>query len=272
MNNFQLCIRRSQITDDLVFRKGDIMFSTVEVGRKIAEYRKHKNMTQMELADALGISYQAVSNWERGNSMPDISKLSELVSVLGCTIDELLGNEKQSELFQQIIDGKEKEYIKEQKVSIEDVASAGPALKPSQTESLIETIVTENSDRVSLEDLVKIAPFVSEEYLMQFIDKLDVIEDLSGITALAPFLEEESLDKIVKKIENVGSLSRVTKLAPFLSDKTIDRLVDKTLEEGNMGDCTGLYPFLSDYSAKKLADKLMKEGNMKEFIKLAPFL
>lgn len=248
------------------------MFSTVEVGRKIAEFRKSRNMTQMELADSLGISYQAVSNWERGNSMPDISKLSELVSVLGCTIDELLGNKKESELFQKIIDGNEKEYVKEGKVSIEDVASAGPALKPSQTESLIETIVTENSDRISLEDLVKIAPYVSEEYLMQWIEKLDVIEDLAGITALAPFLEEKSLDKIVQKLEHVEGLSKVTRLAPFLSEETLDRLVDMALEEGNIGECTGLYPFLEGPSAKKLADKLMKDGNMKEFIKLAPFL
>lgn len=248
------------------------MFSTLEVGRKIAEFRKQKNMTQMELADALGISYQAVSNWERGNSMPDISKLSELVSVLDCTIDELLGNKKESDLFQNIIKGKEKEYVKEQKISIEDVASAGPALKPSQTESLLETIITENADKVSLKDLVKVAPFVSEEYLMQWIDNLDILLDLNGVTALAPFLSEDSLDRIVEKIETIGDLSHVVGLAPFLSNKTINNLVDKALAEGNIGDCVGLYPFLESNTAKKLADQLMKEGNMKEFIKLAPFL
>ncbi|BCJ98845.1 helix-turn-helix domain-containing protein [Anaerocolumna chitinilytica] len=248
------------------------MFSTLEVGRKIAEFRKQKNMTQMELADALGISYQAVSNWERGNSMPDISKLSELVSVLDCTIDELLGNKKESDLFQNIIKGKEKEYVKEQKISIEDVASAGPALKPSQTESLLETIITENADKVSLKDLVKVAPFVSEEYLMQWIDNLDILLDLNGVTALAPFLSEDSLDRIVEKIETIGDLSHVVGLAPFLSDKTINNLVDMALAKGHIGDCVGLYPFLESDTARKLADQLMKEGNMKEFIKLAPFL
>ena len=44
------------------------MFETVKVGRRIAQFRKKKNMTQFELADALGISFQAVSNWERGVS------------------------------------------------------------------------------------------------------------------------------------------------------------------------------------------------------------
>ena len=43
------------------------MFDMVKIGRKIASCRKKKNMTQMALADALGISFQAVSNWENGD-------------------------------------------------------------------------------------------------------------------------------------------------------------------------------------------------------------
>lgn len=66
------------------------MFDTKEIGRKISEFRKVSNMTQMELADRLNISFQAVSNWERGNSMPDISKLPELAELFGISIDELL--------------------------------------------------------------------------------------------------------------------------------------------------------------------------------------
>ena len=44
------------------------MMNMVDVGRKIAELRRMRNMTQLELADNMGISFQAVSNWERGVS------------------------------------------------------------------------------------------------------------------------------------------------------------------------------------------------------------
>ena len=44
------------------------MFNMQEVGRTISDLRKKNNMTQMELAERLGISYQAVSSWERGVS------------------------------------------------------------------------------------------------------------------------------------------------------------------------------------------------------------
>lgn len=44
------------------------MFDTMKVSKRIKEARMSKNMTQMNLADAMGVSYQAVSNWERGVS------------------------------------------------------------------------------------------------------------------------------------------------------------------------------------------------------------
>lgn len=44
------------------------MFSMQEIGKRILNLRKDRNMTQMDLADQLGISYQAVSSWERGVS------------------------------------------------------------------------------------------------------------------------------------------------------------------------------------------------------------
>lgn len=45
------------------------MFDTENIGMRISELRKAKNMTQMELADRMNISFQAVSNWERGVSL-----------------------------------------------------------------------------------------------------------------------------------------------------------------------------------------------------------
>ena len=44
------------------------MFDTNKIAKVIKEARIKKNMTQMQLADEMGVSYQAVSNWERGVS------------------------------------------------------------------------------------------------------------------------------------------------------------------------------------------------------------
>lgn len=63
------------------------MFDTMKIAKKIREARIAKNLTQMNLADAMGVRYQAVSNWERGNSMPDISKLEDLCQVLDIRVE-----------------------------------------------------------------------------------------------------------------------------------------------------------------------------------------
>ena len=57
------------------------MFDVNNVSRKIKDARVKKNLTQNALADAMCVSYQAVSNWERGNAMPEekLDKLAEKV-------------------------------------------------------------------------------------------------------------------------------------------------------------------------------------------------
>jgi len=69
-----------------------------KVGNQIAVLRKNKNLTQNDLAERLGITFQAVSKWERGETLPDITLLPDIANLLGCTIDFiLLGGEKMVE-------------------------------------------------------------------------------------------------------------------------------------------------------------------------------
>lgn len=64
-----------------------------KTGKFIAELRKEKNMTQIDLADKLGITDRAVSKWENGRGMPDLSLLAPLCEILGVSINELLSGE-----------------------------------------------------------------------------------------------------------------------------------------------------------------------------------
>ena len=59
-------------------------------GRFVAEQRKAKGYTQRELAERLFVSDKAVSKWERGLSMPDISLLIPLAEILEVSVTELL--------------------------------------------------------------------------------------------------------------------------------------------------------------------------------------
>ena len=62
-----------------------------QIGKNIHALRKQQGLTQEELADSVKVSFQAVSKWENGNSLPDISVLPLLANVLHCSIDQLMG-------------------------------------------------------------------------------------------------------------------------------------------------------------------------------------
>ena len=66
----------------------------MKIGKFIAECRKQKGLTQMQLAEKLGITDKAISKWERGIAMPDSSIMLELCDILDITVNELLSGEK----------------------------------------------------------------------------------------------------------------------------------------------------------------------------------
>lgn len=64
---------------------------------RLRESRSKKNLTQEGLAEALNVSRQAVSDWERGNKYPEVEKLIALVQELGVHIDWLFEEEIKGE-------------------------------------------------------------------------------------------------------------------------------------------------------------------------------
>ncbi len=61
-----------------------------KVGEQIAALRKSKEITQSKLGERIGVSFQAVSKWERGETLPDVSVLPDLAIILETTVDFIL--------------------------------------------------------------------------------------------------------------------------------------------------------------------------------------
>ena len=64
--------------------------SVAEIGRRLKKARLDAKLTQKEVADKLGITYQAISNYERGTNRVDTDTLSRLCKIYGIAISDLL--------------------------------------------------------------------------------------------------------------------------------------------------------------------------------------
>lgn len=248
------------------------MFDTTKIAKKIKNARNEKNMTQMDLADAMGISYQAVSNWERGNSMPDISKLPELCEILGLNLDELIGNTNNAQTVSVV-----KKLVSDENadITLEELADVAPIIPPKKVQKVVVHCNEKTSDGIDMKTLLSLAPFLDDEYLNEIAEKI-AITNLSELTSLAPFLEEEALSKIVFRYletEN-SSINEIVSLAPFLDEDTLDALVTNCLATGdcNVSQLIGLCPFLDEMTVRKIADYAMGQKNYGALSQIAPFM
>ena len=239
------------------------MFDTMKVAQKIREARNARNMTQMALADEMGVSYQAVSNWERGNSMPDISKLEQLCNVLHITIYELLGtDDPQAKTVSKILG-------KEELPELEELAQIAPMLDPE----IIKEAAAESTKKhqVNWHAIMQMAPFLDAQTLDEILEDAEP-GDYSQIIALAPFLSQETLDKLVLQCRDDADINMLAGLAPFLSTETLEKLLFRCDEEVDMRMVDHLAPFLSSQTLDKLVEKLMEKGDVGNLVHLYPFL
>ena len=265
------------------------MLDMNKVAKNIKNARTKKNMTQLELADIVGVSYQAVSNWERGNSMPDIGKISDIAKALDIEVTELLGNDNGTTAVKKVLEKSQ------EPLTAEELTDVAPMLPPMElTEEVKRTSENEKLnicalvglapflddeyldeiasrvDEANVRDLVALAPFLSDE-TMTNISKKITSSNVKDLVALAPFMPKEALDDVVSRIED-DSFEGVTALAPFLSKESLDSIVTKALEKGDVSDLTGVACFLRKDTLKKISEFLLKTDDTKSMAKFARFL
>lgn len=79
-------------------------------GSMVSALRREQGMTQLELAEKMGVTDKAVSKWERDLSFPDVSSIPKLAGIFGVSVDELMqvkaaaGNGASSKRINKIID------------------------------------------------------------------------------------------------------------------------------------------------------------------------
>jgi transcriptional regulator with XRE-family HTH domain len=261
-----------------------------KIGAFISDLRKSKNNTQAEIAQLLNVSHQAVSKWERGESLPDIGLLPLMTKLLGVTVDEMLNGERTpvpatvpvAELAAAAVEQPVEKGVDpinpghpghaSHRLTFDHVSGLAPFLSKDALESMIE----QADGDVHWSNVNALAPFIGRTTLEKLAEKLiDGTIEPRMIMEIAPFLGHEALDRLVNHAE-VGSLhwDVISGLGPFLSRKTLSRLVHR-IADGPMGpeNILGLAPFLEQSDLVILIESRGINGLRPEHLAgLAPFL
>ncbi len=224
------------------------MFDMKQIGKKITDLRKVNNMTQMELADKLGISFQAVSNWERGNTMPDISKLPELAEIFHISVDELLNGK--APLVGAVLDGTVDEYLEEGKITEQEITDTLPLLKPEQAEELLE-----KTDVSKFRDISSFLPFMDSDALAEIA--MEYVAQGDSVDELLPFLDEDDVSKIAHIFMKNGDA--ISNCLPFMHEEEVADLAFEALERND--SVSEFLPFMHEEDVAKLAKRLEERGD-----------
>lgn len=243
------------------------MFNMDSIGKKISSARRARNMTQMDLADRLHISFQAISNWERGQSMPDIAKLPELSKQLDISIDELLGNA--SPLIHGLTSDAPDEYLKTAPITPEEVIEAAPILKPSQFKEAFQN----SQPPIDLAEIDALFPYLDDDTLDQLAQRVYASDGIAGIVPLVTYLSDDTIGALAMDAIRQADISTVDPIAPFLSEQLLHRLVRECYLDANppraLSELLPLLPHLEEDDIDALAQMYYAAG---EIDSVSPFL
>jgi len=225
------------------------MFDMKQIGKKITNLRKAHNMTQMELADRLGISFQAVSNWERGSTMPDISKLPELAETFHISVDELLNGN--APLVEAVLNDTIDEYMEDGNVTEQEIADALPLLKPEQAEDILE-----KTDMSSFTDLSLFLPYMDEESIGELA--MAAVENGEDVSEFLPHMNSEDIGKVAIRAMENGILLK--DCHEYMEEEDIGKLAMLALEKGFPVD--RFLEYMSEEDVGILAIRAMKNGTL----------
>lgn len=246
------------------------MFDMNKIGKKISSLRKQSGLTQMELADRLGISFQAVSNWERGNTMPDISKLPELAEIFGCSMEEILGDERKAKIVQDLAVGQTPVDVK-----AEDLADIAPIVSDEQFKQTYEQAET-NGMEMDFETLMSIVPYLDDDVLGDLIKNFSKYGfTIKQACSIAPYLNDDVLDEMANSIVTEGtSVKDISELAPYISEETLSKLAEKYLSKGiSVYELTHIAPYMDSEDISKLVAQYVAEtGDISRLDELAPYM
>lgn len=174
------------------------MFDIKKFGGYLSRLRKKADMTQMELADRLNLTRQAISRYEHGESFPDVSILVIIADIFHVTLDQLINSGEPTRGESMILENTARGREPHAPEHIEDVLNLAPYLKPSILSKLSADLAKQNID---ISNIVSLAEYLNDDSTVAMLEnaKLNQINP-ELLEKLMPLLDNRSKYMILQKI------------------------------------------------------------------------
>lgn len=249
------------------------MFDLMKAGKQIKRYRISADMTQMELAEKMGVSFQAVSSWERSETMPDITRLVELGELFQISVDELLDYQDEVKSLEKLMNPQEGEIKVQELVDLEGIIKPSDVkkykIKFEKADDILyilpflgkekATEIVENHGELLTDasDLIAIAPFVNRQIMdKQVCEKSDKFTDVHELLCIVPFIGRNTANQVALQFSKTKlSIDQISNLAPFVDREIVDKLILSS--EIRVSSLQDIYPVLPFISKEILQDVLV---------------
>jgi transcriptional regulator with XRE-family HTH domain len=212
------------------------MFDTRAFGQSMQAKRKDANLTQQALAEKVGLTRQAISKYETGESFPDISILILLAEIFEVSLDDLInaGNPTKTEaiLLQSDAERTEipAELFKENKIT-EDILNIASLLKPSLLDKVAKGFEKHGLD---LSKFISLTEYLKDETVIKTLENTSLDKlDKTILENFMPFLDDDSKKNIFAKIID-GELdyTYLELITPYLDPYYIGSQIEAAIIEG----------------------------------------
>jgi len=232
------------------------------IGDTISKMRQNRNMTQEEFASRLGVTPQAVSRWERGNSLPDPLLIKGICQVLSISANALLEIENENKVIENNDASMEKE-IRSNLFAEPLVLEFGSALIPCVSAGLETDYLNQCRKELVRETGILIPVLRLRDSIALEEDEVQILSYDKVLWTGKAHAKENAYQTMIQQVKTVCRENYGT----IMNKQCVKTLID-CLKEDYPGVVDGLVPEKISYLQvkKKLQEVLKETGNIRDLI------
>ncbi|MGN1344604.1 MAG: helix-turn-helix domain-containing protein [Traorella sp.] len=252
----------------------------MNIGKTIADLRKQKNMTQSEVADVLGVTYQAVSKWERDESLPDIALLPAIADLFGISIDQLLRGgfemgKDEVECAKDIIEESQKDFDDEITQLVNESFEEGNPSCDELSES-ISNYMDGTFSKTYAKTFENLMPMMKPNKIKKVADRIKV--NMHSFSKKAyNYLDNDTIDVMLNQMEEVDEdvFDILVEIVSGANSSTRDLVVDKLCNCDLSGlELAEIMPYLNSNQKNLLLIHILDHqyADEEQIIEILPYL